>query len=67
LVPILKASQAGVSFRLYTAAKDKVIGAVLTEETEGKEHVVTYLSRRLVDAGTRYTFIEESFLCLFYA
>jgi hypothetical protein len=57
--PILKAPQAGVPFRLYIAAEDKVIGAVLTQETEGKEHVVTYLSRRLVDAETRYTFIEK--------
>jgi hypothetical protein len=29
--------------------------------------VVTYLSRRLVDAETRYTFIEKLCLCLFYA
>jgi hypothetical protein len=65
--PVLKAPRAGVPFRLYIAAEDKVIGAVLTQETEGKEHVVTYLSRRLVDAETRYTFIEKLCLCLFYA
>jgi hypothetical protein len=35
--------------------------------TGGKEHVVTYLSRRLVDAETRYTFIEKLCLYLFYA
>jgi ribonuclease HI len=29
--------------------------------------VVTYLSRRLVDVETRYTFIEKLCLCLFYA
>jgi hypothetical protein len=56
-----------VSFRLYIAAKYKVIGAILTQETEGKEHVVTYLSRRLVDAEIRYTFIENLCLCLFCA
>jgi ribonuclease HI len=28
---------------------------------------VTYLSRRLVDAETRYTFVEKLCLCLFYA
>jgi ribonuclease HI len=65
--PVLKAPQAGVPFRLYIAAEDKVIGAVLTQETEGKEHVMTYLSRRLVDAETRYTFIEKLCLYLFYA
>jgi hypothetical protein len=65
--PVLKAPRAGVPFQLYITAEDKVIGAVLTQETEGKEHVVTYLSRRLVDAKTRYTFIEKLCLCLFYA
>jgi hypothetical protein len=65
--PVLKAPQTGVSFRLYIASEDKVIGAVLTQETEGKEHAVTYLSRRLVDVETRYTFIEKLCLCLFYA
>src|SRR6185312_10786391 len=52
---------------LYIAAEDEVIGAVLTQETEDKEHVVTYLSRRLIDAETRYTLIEKLCLCLYYA
>jgi hypothetical protein len=65
--PVLKAPQVRVPFRLYIAAEDKVIGAVLTQETGGKEHVVIYLSRRLVDAETRYTFIEKLCLYLFYA
>jgi hypothetical protein len=56
-----------VSFRLYIAAKDKVIGDVLTQETEENEHVVIYLSRRLMNAETRYTFIDKLCLCLFYA
>jgi hypothetical protein len=47
--------------------KDKVIRVVLTQEIEGKEHVVTYLSWRLVDAKTMYTFVEKLRLCLFYA
>jgi hypothetical protein len=67
LAPMLKAPQAGVPFRLYIAAEDKVIGAVLMQETKGKGHVVAYLSQRLVDAETRYTFIEKLCLCLFYA
>jgi hypothetical protein len=65
--PVLKALQAGVPFRLYIATKDKVNRAVLTQETEGKEHVVTYISQRLVDAETRYTFVEKLCLCMFYA
>ena len=66
-MPVLKAPRRGFPFRLYIAAEDKVIGAVLTQETEGKEHVITYLSRRLIDAETRYMFIEKLCLCLFYA
>ena len=46
------------------AAEDKVIGAVLTQETEEKEHVITYVGRRLIDAETRYTFIENC-ACLY--
>jgi hypothetical protein len=44
-----------------------VIGAVLTQETDGKEYVVAYESRRLLDAETRYTFIEKLSLSLYYA
>ena len=64
--PVLKAPRRGVPFRLYVAAEDKVIGAVLTQETEGKEYIITYLSRRLIDAETRYTFIEKLCLSLYY-
>ena len=48
------------------AAEDKVIGAVLTQETEGKEYIITYVGRRLIDAETRYTFIEKLYLSLYY-
>ena len=61
---MLKAPRRGVPFRLYVAAEDKIIGAILTQKTEGKEYIITYLSRRLIDAKTRYTFIEK--LCLSY-
>ena len=42
---VLMASRRGVPFRFYVAAEDKVIGAVLTQETEDKEYVITYISR----------------------
>ena len=47
--------------------EDKVIMAVLTQETEGKEYIITYLSQRLIDVETRYTFIEKLCLSLYYA
>jgi len=49
------------------AAEDKIIVAVLTQETEDKEYVITYISRRLIDAETRYTLTEKLYLSLYYA
>jgi hypothetical protein len=63
----MKAPMARIPFQLYIAAKDVVIGAVLMQVTEGKKHIITYLSRRLIDAETRYSFIEKLCLSLFYA
>jgi len=34
--PVLKAPRRGVPFRLYVAAEDKVIGAVLTQKPKGR-------------------------------
>ena len=65
--PVVKAPKRGIPFRFYVATEDKVIGAVLTQETEGKEHVITYVGRRLIDAETRYTFIEKLCLSLYCA
>jgi hypothetical protein len=41
--------------------------AVLTQVMEDKEHIITYLSRYLIDAEIRYSFIEKLCLSLFYA
>ena len=65
--PVLKAPKRDTPFRLYVAAEDKVIGAILTQETEGKEYIIIYVGRRLIDAETRYTFIEKLCLSLYYA
>jgi hypothetical protein len=67
LSPVMKAHMAGIPFWLYIAAEDAVIGAVLTQVLEGKEHIITYLSRCLIIAETRYSFIENLCLSLFYA
>jgi hypothetical protein len=63
----MKALVAGIPFRLYITVEDVVIGAILTQVTEDKEHIITYLSRRLIDVETRYYFIEKLCLSLFYA
>jgi hypothetical protein len=55
LPPILQALKSGIPFKLYVAAEKDVIGGVLTQSTEGKEYI-SYESRRLLDAETRYIF-----------
>jgi hypothetical protein len=64
--PVMKAHMDGIPFRLYIASEDAVIGAILMQVTEGKEHIITYLSQCLIDAEIRYS-IEKLCLSLFYA
>jgi hypothetical protein len=54
-------------FKMYIAAQERVFGAVLLQEEDGKEFPVTYVSRRLLDAETRYIFVEKLCLSLYYA
>jgi hypothetical protein len=65
--PVMKAPMIRIPFRLYITAENAVIGVVLTQIMEGKEHIITHLSRCLIDAETRYSFIEKLCLSLFYA
>jgi hypothetical protein len=67
LPPVMKAPMAGIPSRLYIATQDAMIGVVLTQLTKGKEHIITYLSQCLIDAETKYSFIEKLCLSLFYA
>jgi len=64
--PVLKVPRKGVPFRLYVAAEDSIIGAILTQEIKGKEYVITYISRRLIEEETRHIFIEKLCLSLYY-
>jgi hypothetical protein len=56
-----------ILFQLYIATEDAVIRVVLMQVTEGKENIITYLSQSLIDAETRYPFIEKLCLSLLYA
>jgi hypothetical protein len=67
LPPVMKAHIADIPFRLYIAVEDAIIGVVLTYVTDGNENIITYLIQRLIDAKTRYSFIEMLCLSLFYA
>ena len=64
--PVLVPPRHGKAFRLYLSTDDAVIGSALIQQFEGKEHVIYYLSRRLVDAETRYSAIEKlCYACIF--
>ena len=52
---------------MYIATQKWVIGAVLLQEEDGKEFLVAYVSQRLLDAETRYVFVEIFCLSLYYA
>jgi len=65
--PLLIPTQQRKPFRLYLSTDGMVIGSALIQEFEGKEHVIYYLSRRLIDAETRYSVIEKLSLCLYFS
>ena len=65
--PVLIPPQQGKPFRLYLSTDGMVIGSALIQEFEGKERVIYYLSRRLVDAEMRYSAIEKLCLCLYFS
>jgi hypothetical protein len=52
---------------MYIAMQEWVIGAVLLQEEDGKEFLVAYVSRHLLDGETRYVFMEKHCLSLYYA
>jgi hypothetical protein len=52
--PVLVPPQLDKPFKLYVAADTQTIGSALVQEFEGKERVVAYLSRKLLDPETRY-------------
>jgi hypothetical protein len=51
---------------MYVAMQERVMGAVLLQEEDGKEFLVAYVSRCLLDAETRYVFMEKLCLSLYY-
>lgn len=65
--PVLMPAQTGGPFRLYLSADQKSMGSALTQVQDGKERVIFYLSRRLIDSETRYQEIERLALCLYFS
>jgi ribonuclease HI len=65
--PVLVSPQLDKPFKLYVAADTQTIGSALIQEFKGKERVVAYLSRKLLDPETRYSAAEKLCLCVYYS
>jgi hypothetical protein len=65
--PVLVPPQLNKPFKLYVAADTQTIGSALIQEFEGKERIVAYLSRKLLDPETRYSATEKLCLCVYYS
>ena len=61
--PVLVPPRPDQPFLVYLSVESVSMGAVLIQEIDGKEQVAFYLSKRLLDAETRYSEMER--LCLY--
>ena len=65
--PVLVPPQQDKPFKLYVSADNQTIRSALIQEFEGKERVIFYLSRRLLDSEIRYSPIKKLCLCLYFS
>jgi ribonuclease HI len=63
---VLVPPRQGKPFHIYLSVGDTSIASVIVQVHDGKERVVFYLSRRMLDAETRYPKIEKLCLYLFF-
>jgi hypothetical protein len=64
--PMLVPPQQDRPFYIYLSVGGTSIAAVVVQVYDGKENVVFYLTRRMLDTETRYNEIEKLCLCLFF-
>jgi hypothetical protein len=64
--PVLVPPQHDRPVYIYLSVGDTSIASVVVQVYDGKEKVVFYLSRRMLDTETRYLKIEKLCLCLFF-
>ena len=65
--PVLVPPEKYKLFKLYLSADERAIGSALIQEFEGKERVIYFVSRRLLDAETMYSPVERLCLCLYFS
>jgi ribonuclease HI len=64
--PVLIPPQQDKPFYVYLSVGDTSIASVMIQVHDNKERVVFYLSRRMLDAETRYPDIKKLCFCLFF-
>jgi hypothetical protein len=64
--PMLVPPQQDKPFYIYLPVGDTSIASVVVQVYDGKEKVVFYLNRRMLDMDTRYHEIEKLCLYLFF-
>jgi hypothetical protein len=64
--PVLVPPQQDKPFYVYLSVGDTSITSVVIQVHDGKERVVFYLSKRMLDVKTKYPDIEKLCLCLFF-
>ncbi|KAL5808663.1 hypothetical protein ACOSQ3_029354 [Xanthoceras sorbifolium] len=62
--PLLSKPKEGETLLLYLAVSETAVSAVLVREKDGKQLLVYYISKTLLDAETRYTQLEKLALAL---
>jgi hypothetical protein len=65
--PVLVPPQLNKPFKLYVAADTQTTRSALIQNFEGKERIVAYLSRKLLDHETRYSVAEKLSLRVYYS
>ena len=65
--PVLTNPNYTEPFILQTDASGKGLGAVLTQRTDGEEHPIGFISRKLTPAESRYSTIEKEALAIKWA
>jgi hypothetical protein len=63
---VLVPPQQDKPFYIYLSVGDTSIASVVVQVYDGREKLVFYLSRRMLDTETRYHEIEKLCLCLFF-
>ena len=64
--PVLVPPRQDRPFYIYLSVADTSIASVVVQVYDGLERVAFYISRRMLDAETRYPQIEKLCLCLYF-